>query len=358
MNGETHFDGRLGLQQRVLPSYRVAFFDLLASRCTGGLSLYAGKPRSNEAIQTADSLNQAQLWPARNVHLLGGPLYLCLQRDIMEWIQDWDPRALILEANPRCLSSRRAVDWMRSKRRPVVGWGLGVGRSAARWKSFLRRFDAMIAYSSQGAEEYRRAGVPAQRVFTAPNAVTGPPIELHPRKISNPPRVLFVGRLQERKRVDLLLKACRDQSVKPQLSIVGDGPARTELEQIAAREYPAAKFTGARHGEELEKTFEQADLFVLPGTGGLAVQQAMAHALPVIVAEADGSQRDLVGSENGWLVPPGDLEALTRALRGALEHPDQLAQMGAASHRIVAERVNIEVMTEIFLEAINQVSQA
>ncbi|MFQ5923207.1 MAG: glycosyltransferase family 4 protein [Anaerolineales bacterium] len=358
MKSSAHFAGRLALQQRVLPSYRVAFFDLLASRCTEGLSLYAGKPRGSEAIQTAESLNEARLWPAHNLHLLGGPLYLCLQRDIMEWIQDWDPQALILEANPRYPSSRRAVDWMHAKGRPVIGWGLGLGRAVARWKSYLSRFDALIAYSTQGAEGYRRAGFPAERVFTAPNAMTGPPPELHPRKVSKPPRVLFVGRLQERKRVDFLLKACRAQRMELELWIVGDGPARTRLERMAAQEYPRAQFTGAQYGEELEGIFRQADLFVLPGTGGLAVQQAMAYALPVIVAEADGSQRDLVGTDNGWLVPPGDLEALTGALRSALENPDRLPQMGAASHRIVAERVNIEVMMDIFLEAVNQVRPA
>lgn len=127
---------------------------------------------------------------------------------------------------------------------------------------------------------------------------------------------------------------------------------------MAAKVYPTARFTGAQYGEELEGIFQQADLFVLPGTGGLAVQQAMAHGLPVIVAEADGSQRDLVNSQNGWLIPPGDLNALTEALRNALEHPEKLPKMGAASHRVVAERVNIEVMTEIFLKTLNQVSQA
>ncbi|GMR10046.1 MAG: hypothetical protein BMS9Abin28_0867 [Anaerolineae bacterium] len=354
MTVQARFEGRLALQQRVLPSYRVGFFDLLASRCTEGLSLYAGKPRASEALQTAANLNETQLWPARNLHLLGGPLYLCLQRDIMEWIQNWDPQALIMEANPRCLFSGRAIDWMHAKGRPVIGWGLGLGRVVPRWKSYLSRFDAMIAYSTQGAEGYRRAGFPAERVFTAPNAMTGPPVELEPRAISDLPRVLFVGRLQERKRVELLLKACRAQEVQPQLLIVGDGPARTSLERMAAREYPGTKFTGAQHGEELEAIYQQADLFVLPGTGGLAVQQAMAHALPVIVAEADGSQRDLVGADNGWLVPPGDLEALTEALRIALENPDRLPQMGAASHRIVAERVNIEVMAEVFLDAVNR----
>jgi glycosyltransferase involved in cell wall biosynthesis len=350
------FAGRLGLQQRVLPRYRVAFFELLASRCTEGMSLYAGKPRDNEAIQTADALGEAQLWPARNQHFLGGALYLCFQRDIMDWLTDWDPEVLIMEANPRYPSSRKAVDWMRLKGRPVIGWGLGVGRNEAWWRSFLRRFDALIAYSSQGAEEYRRAGFPYGMVYTAPNATTASPPELQTRTTADPPHVLFVGRLQDRKRVDLLLKACRAQPSQPALWIVGDGPARAGLERTAAEEYPDAKFAGTLHGEELESVFHRADLFVLPGTGGLAVQQAMAHGLPVIVAEADGSQRDLVDTENGWLIPPGDLEALTKALRNALENPDRLPKMGAASHKIVAERVNIEVMADVFIEAATRVA--
>jgi glycosyltransferase involved in cell wall biosynthesis len=358
MMDKIQFVGRLALQQRVLPSYRVAFFDLLASRCSGGLSVYAGKPRSGEAIQTAETLNEAQLWPARNLHVLGGSLYLCLQRDIMEWIQDWDPQALIMEANPRYLSSRSAVEWMHARGRPVIGWGLGVGKSLVNWKKFLKRFDAMIAYSGAGAEEYRLTGYPADRVYVAHNATTGPPPELHQREVADTPRVLFVGRLQERKRVNLLIKACSAQRLRPELWIVGDGPERPELERMAAKDYPEARFTGAQYGEDLEDIFRQADLFVLPGTGGLAVQQAMAYGLPVIVAEADGSQRDLVGSENGWLVPPGDLNALTGTLRNALEHREKLPQMGAASHRVVAERVNIEIMTEIFLKTLNQVGQA
>ncbi len=47
------FEGRLGLQQRVLPDYRVPFFDTLAANCEGGFSLFAGQPRPEEAIKTA-----------------------------------------------------------------------------------------------------------------------------------------------------------------------------------------------------------------------------------------------------------------------------------------------------------------
>ena len=51
---------RLGLQQRVLPSYRVPFFDALARTCAGGLGLFAGQPRPGEMIDTGANLQAAQ----------------------------------------------------------------------------------------------------------------------------------------------------------------------------------------------------------------------------------------------------------------------------------------------------------
>jgi len=78
----------------------------------------------------------------------------------------------------------------------------------------------------------------------------------------------------------------------------------------------------------------------------------MAHALPVIVAEADGTQQDLVRADNGWVVPPGDLEALTARLADALGDLSRLRRMGAASYRVVAEEINIERMVAVFSKAI------
>jgi glycosyltransferase involved in cell wall biosynthesis len=166
---------------------------------------------------------------------------------------------------------------------------------------------------------------------------------------------LFVGRLQARKRVDLLLHACAalPEAAQPKLWIVGDGPALAELKALANRVYPQAEFLGAWHGAELEPFFS-ADLFVLPGTGGLAVQQAMAHGLPVIVAEGDGTQGDLVRPANGWLIPPDDLNALTNALHEALSDVSRLPIMGVESFRIVSQEVNLERMVDVFVSAVNR----
>lgn len=362
------FAGRVGLQQRVLPAYRAPFFDLLADACRDGMSVFAGNAREREMIRGASGLEIAEWVRAENLHLLNGTLYLLWQRGMTAWLESSDPDLLILEANPRYLSNRRALRWMHRRNRPVIGWALGApGVSGLlaplrRWlrRRYLHRFDALIAYSSQGAREYGALGIPAERIFTAYNAASRAPL-MEPERGSfagRSPRVLFVGRLQNRKRIDMLLQACARMEREVELVIVGEGPARETFENAAAGVFPAARFVGAEYGEQLDAWFRWADLFVLPGTGGLAVQQAMASGLPVIVAEGDGTQADLVSDKNGWLVPPDDLDQLTRALREALSDPRDLIERGHRSYELAKSRFNIEAMTAVFLEAINSVRKS
>ncbi len=364
------FNGRLGIVQRVLPRYRVEFFDLLAGQCKSGLGVFAGAARPSESIPVAERLEKAKWTWANNLHLLGGPLYMCLQRGLMEWIEEWNPDCLIVEANPRYLSTQSAIQWMRDKKRTVIGWGLGAPNSGGspfpglrhkRRQRFLSQFNALIAYSQRGAEEYRKLGFPADRVFVAPNAVVrrpnNSPAQGANKKTSNL-TLLYVGRLQNRKRLDSLIRACSllPPDRQPNLQIIGDGPARADLKNLAASIYPRTEFTGGRFGEELDQFFDQADLFVLPGTGGLAIQQAMAHGLPVIAAEGDGSQEDMVRPENGWLIEPGSDKALETALSEALANPQRLQEMGKKSFELVQNKFNLENMVASFISAIHKVT--
>ncbi|MBE0683295.1 MAG: glycosyltransferase family 4 protein [Anaerolineales bacterium] len=353
--------GRLGLQQRVLPSYRVPFFDLLASRCKGGMNLFAGMPRPVEMI--ANGMTKvAKLTQANNIHLLGGMYYLCYQQGFITWLEETNPDALIVEANPRYLATSSAVKWMHSRGRKVIGWGLGFPASRKRGAGvrsrFIHQFDAMLSYSQRGVEEYAALGFPREKIFVAHNSVSpapGSPMPARPSTFAVRPSLLFVGRLQARKRIDSLLRACAEMELKPRLIIVGDGPERLALESLAKEVYPSAEFIGAKHGAELKPYFEQADLFVLPGTGGLAVQEAMSYGLPIIVARGDGTQDDLVREKNGWQIPPEDDGALVGAIKNALSNAARLRDMGRESFRIVSEEINIQTMADVFVKALNSI---
>jgi len=354
------FSGRVALQQRVLPLYRAGFVDGLADRCDGGLGLFAGSARPDEAIVAADHVRAARWTRARNWHVLRGGAYFCYQRGLTGWLSQLDPEVLIVEANPRYLSTPRAVEWMHSRGRPVLGWGLGAPRGGAltAWlrHRFLRGLSGVIAYSTRGAGEYAAAGIPVERIYVAPNAVEAPPRRMPVRRLARgrPARLIFVGRLQRRKRVDDLLAACAAASPAPEVWIVGDGPDRARLQSIAARDFPAAVFTGSVRGEALRRLLDRADLFVLPGTGGLALQQAMARGLPVIAAQGDGSQEDMVTPDNGWLVPPADPAALAAVVQSALSQPARLRAMGEVSFRLAHMRFHPKIMIDVFVRALRE----
>jgi glycosyltransferase involved in cell wall biosynthesis len=362
------YPGKLAVQQRVLTPYRAAFFDALAAACDGGVNVIAGLPRSAESIATTESLNVARLTMAHNLHFFSGPAYLCVQRGLLPWLAESIPDALIVEANPRYLSTSAAVRWMKQRGRPVLGWGLGAppltgplsGMRKARRVSFLNQFNALITYSRRGADEYAALGFPQDKIFVAPNAASARPSSPLPTRLpafDGKPTVLFVGRLQARKRIDTLLQACAalGKDLQPRLVIVGDGPERSSLESLAKNIYPSAEFPGARHGALLAPYFSSADLFVLPGTGGLAVQEAMTYGLPVIMGQGDGTNDDLVRRSNGWqLSGAGNL---VDVLREALSDVTRLRSMGAESYRIVSEEINLERMVEIFVKAVSQQNQ-
>ncbi len=360
---------RVGVQQRVLPSYRVPFFDALAGECENGLSVFFGNPRKEESIDSGALPRTAKFYKGRNIHLFDGLFYSCWQVGLLKWLEEWRPQVLIMEANARNTLSGAAIDWMKMNGGKLIGWGLGSPKPLGRLSSlrmgfrrrFVHRFDALLTYSMQGAREYATLGFPEDKIFPAPNAVASRPAHSLPQRSTRykdgRPVVLFVGRLQPRKRVDALIRACAlfMPLWQPELRIVGDGPMMGELKTLAEQVYPTTEFFGAQHGADLERHFREADLFVLPGTGGLAVQEAMSFGLPVMVGVADGTQVDLVRPENGWMLKDDTVEGLADQLQDALGDVPRLRAMGAESYRIVSEEINLEAMVDAFARAIRAV---
>jgi glycosyltransferase involved in cell wall biosynthesis len=172
-------------------------------------------------------------------------------------------------------------------------------------------------------------------------------ITLHPQaKI-----ILYVGRLSYEKNLDALLsafKAIESEEPEAHLVLVGDGPARQELEQ--ALEGHRATFTGYLKGEALAEAYASADLFAFPSTTetfGQAVLEAMASGLPVVAFDAEGV-RDLVRhNETGLLVPEGDTAAFTQGLRSLLAQPEQHAAMSLQARSVAELRTWDSVLNDL-----------
>jgi len=145
----------------------------------------------------------------------------------------------------------------------------------------------------------------------------------------------YVGRLAVEKRVDLLISLASLPGVK--LAITGGGPMEDELRAAL----PTAAFLGMRHGADLARIYASLDIFAHTGpfeTFGQTVQEAAASGLPV-VAPAAGGPVDLVADGvTGYLVAPGDPDALSAAVRELAADPRLRARFGEAARRRVLGR--------------------
>ncbi|WP_243664313.1 glycosyltransferase family 4 protein, partial [Rhodothermus marinus] len=129
--------------------------------------------------------------------------------------------------------------------------------------------------------------------------------------------VAYVGRLVWEKGLDVLaatINRLRQEQVPHRCLIVGEGPARHELE---AR-LPEAIFTGYLEGRELARAYASADVFFFPSeteTFGNVTLEAMASGLPAVCADAPGSNMLIEHGRTGFLATPGRVEEFAGYLR-------------------------------------------
>lgn len=168
--------------------------------------------------------------------------------------------------------------------------------------------------------------------------------------------VLFVGRLTPHKGVDVLLRAL---PVNVGLTIVGSEGHDPRLPE---RDYPAllqslasgknVRFAGALPDEELALAYRQAVALVIPSVErscygraiavsellGLVALEAMASGTPVIASRVGGLAEVVEDGETGFLVPPGDVEALRQRIETLVGDPVRADRMGAQARERVLER--------------------
>ncbi|ETK33985.1 glycosyltransferase [Microbispora sp. ATCC PTA-5024] len=172
------------------------------------------------------------------------------------------------------------------------------------------------------------------------------------------PTVLFVGRLDEEKRLEDLVLALPHvlNHVDVQAVIAGTGGRRAGLERLAARVGVGdrVRFLGFVPDDELPRVYAAADVFAMPGVAELqsiATLEAMASGLPVVAADAMALPHLVAG--NGRLYRPGDVQAMARHLTAVLTSDRLRAEMSTVSLAMAAEhdhRHSLARFEEIYRE--------
>jgi len=240
-------------------------------------------------------------------------------------------------------------------------------------KFFLKRFDRVVAVSDTIREELVSARIPPRKIVTIYNGIDLKRFQCEEdtkgtRKALGIPDgfkvVGTVGRLSEEKGHTHLLRAARDPALEGQnivFLIVGDGPLRMRLEEIAGRGKgpPHVVFTGTR--ADVERLYGVMDMFVLPSlTEGLpmALLEAIASKRPVVATKVGGIPRVVEEGSSGRLVQPGDARALARAIRDILMDPEEGRRLAEKAYGTVRETFSAATMTQRYVDIYEEMTSS
>jgi glycosyltransferase involved in cell wall biosynthesis len=172
--------------------------------------------------------------------------------------------------------------------------------------------------------------------------------------------LLSVGRLEANKGFDVLIRALSRLAAERdgrawRWVLVGHGPAQSTLEHLVASCGLGERgiLWGRAEGADLHALYEAADLFVHPTLyegSSLVTLEAMAHRKPIVATRAGGLPDKVFPGVNGWLVAPGDDEALANALRSAFDTRCRWRDMGDSSRAIVERDFSSSVVLDRLLE--------
>ena len=261
--------------------------------------------------------------------------------------------------------------------KPVVAQAHGPGTTGdvstlgRSWLRSLRRrllmkVDRYVGLTDQIKSELLGLGLDGRRVVAAPNGVDTNvfyPWEGDRRVLrgqlglpGEDKIIIFVGRLTHVKRLDLLirgLRQVRDRLPDARLVLVGDGPLRQELEQLAARLdlEGSVIFVGSR--PDVAVYMQANDVFVLPSEVeglSIALLEAMACGLPVLVSGCDGNRELVTDGLDGMVFPCGSEKALAQKIETLLLDTACAQRLARAAVEKVQSQFRLESVAARFLE--------
>lgn len=209
-----------------------------------------------------------------------------------------------------------------------VSWPLAAAVwSAERLIPRIYRHTPFVAISESTRDDLVSRGVPSAAVRVIPCGIDPPRVA--PRPIAaRPVRVVYLGRLEPYKRIDLVLEAMARVLARvpdAELAIIGRGSDRPRLERLAEDLgiAPRTRFTGFVDDAERDRLLADARLCVCASRKegwGLTVIEANALGVPVVATDVPGLRDSVRHDETGWLVSDGPAELLARRLADAIAH--------------------------------------
>ena len=284
---------------------------------------------------------------------------------------------IVGHAHPRLLLPAALL---RTVRYIALAYGNDFEAAQGKWHSrifnrLLAGASPLVTISGANARRLQNLGLPTPEIVLP----AADPSRFTPSPAARPvsPVLLTVARLVSRKGIDTVLHALPPLlELAPSLEywIVGNGPARPELERLIRdlRLTASVRFL-SKEGDpvsdsELPDIYRRASIFVLPARAefhtaegspsvegfGIVYLEASASGLPVVAARSRGASEAVRENETGLLVPPDDPAELTQALARLLCDDDLCQRLGRAGRRWVEREMNWDRVGRQFISIIER----
>ena len=360
-----------------LPSYRKDFFNALSAELAAKnieLTIFHGATKK-KVIKNIENKQFNSRYFETVERTLGG-LTITYLKGLKKAVKEYSPDCLITLFNPATISLVWVLLYCIRRHIPYAIWSCGWVRptldKAVRGvrEKILSYFDeratAHIAYHTQRKKYLVDKGIFIDSIFVAQNTIDTERImqsydiaEVNTKRFGDKLKVLFVGALIRMKYLNEsmnVVDSLISEGTSMDFTIIGGGNIIEELK--VHRETLVNKnniqILGPKYGDELKNYFLQSDLFLLSGTGGLAINEAMAYGLPIISTAGDGTGYDLI-QDNGYLLNEfGNETEIRDALKAfAMLSREEKLKMSDNSLAIIKSKATNALMVKHYAQAID-----
>ncbi|HPJ92165.1 MAG TPA: glycosyltransferase [Bacteroidales bacterium] len=356
-----------------LPSYRNDFFKKLSEKLGEDnikLEVLYGTKIDNKVIPQIDKSSFCKKIFLSKFHRL---LFFNFVKmgGLLNYIKKSPPQACVISYVSTNLSMLNVVLYCLRHKIPYATWRCGYNRpdySSLQEKirnaiiTFVEKKAAYnITYGSFYQQELIKKGISEKKVIIAQNTINIESIieenRNYDKKFTDKTRVLFVGALIKGKLLYSSIDAVKkiiEEGYAISFTIVGGGEMLDELQRYVTslQLQDKIKIVGPKFKDEVKECFRTSDVFLLAGTGGLAINEAMAYGLPIISTNADGTACDLIKGNGYYMDAFGDTHLQYKYLKSFMHlSQEEKQKMSEKSKQIIQQKASLENMVYKHVEA-------
>jgi len=353
--------------QRVLANYREGFFDLLSKKIH--YDLICSDKNAGKIIAPDKINNKKYIYNPVSIKISTQFIFFPF---LFFTLISMQPKHIITEGGQNTINNLFVWLYCKIFNCDYTIWDLGKGHiKTSKNKSFIRKIydklynfilkDAkqVYTYNNRGIRYFRSEGF-NKNIIPLKNTIDTREVEY---AISNYDKnkqqcinekfnkfkyyLLYVGVLNEKKRLEDLKIIMDMLPDEYGLIIIGSGNEQYVNKLKRLLDNGRTYFEGYKNMDQLQYYYNKVDCLILPGLGGLSINQAMAFGTPVICTEADGIEEELViDGETGYIY-----DTIDKAVKYIVGNSkEKWARMGENAKNLFFKNYTIEKMVERFIE--------